>query len=168
MLMLPARALAMLFGAMLSVTSRLPLPEAPPETVIQPGPGATVHAQLPPVNTWKLRLPPVEAIEAPGSESEMLQLALVCSTAKLKPPTLIVPFRTTLLGLFATLKAIVALPVPLLGFVRFSQDAEELADQGQLPSEAVKLNSPDPPTAGAEVCVEDKLKEQPVPNCVNV
>ena len=107
----PVRAAPVLFALALSVTPPLPIPDAGGVTVSHGEPLAAVQLQPACVNTKTvLVVAPAPAATLTG-DIEYVQVP-ACVTWKATPPIAILALRTLVLGLAATVKAIMPGPVP--------------------------------------------------------
>src|SRR4029453_671294 len=100
----PGRALGEVFAATLNVTLFMPVPVAPPVTVIQPALLTAVHEQLVPVTTETLpAVVPVDATAAPVAAKLYVQLFPDCVTVYPMPAIVMVPTRDDPVVFAATL-----------------------------------------------------------------
>jgi hypothetical protein len=124
----------------------VPLLLAPDVTEIQDSDSVAVHAQPVGEVTFAEPLPPVDTIAWLAGETEYVQVAPACVTAKVRPPAVMLPERCEAFGLAAMLNAIVPAPLPLppLSIVIHAALADALHEQ---PFCALIANEPLPPAA---------------------
>jgi hypothetical protein len=154
----PLRA-APVFDATLNETEPLPVPLAPPATVIQAALDVAVHAQLAPVVTATVPLPPVESTFWLDGEIEKVHAggggggggggaAAACDTVNVWPAIVSVPLRAAPLFV-ATAKLTVPFPLPDAAPLIEIHEAFDAAVHAQ-PLPAVTATEPLPPLASTD------------------
>jgi hypothetical protein len=146
--------------ATLNVTFPLPLPLAPPVTLIQSALLAAVHVQPVAAVTPTVPDPPLPGTLVLVDESAYEQ-APGCVTVKVCPAAVIVP---VLAGpvFAAALNRTVPLPVPVAPAEIVSQAASAVADHAQPPA-VWTSKDPGPPPAGTDALADVMAKVQPCP-----
>lgn len=152
MVTVPERAAAG-FGAIVTPTAPLPVPDAPLVTVNQGAFDVAVHVQVGAEAVTATELePPVSPTSCVGGEIEKVQGgggggAPCCDTVNVFPATAMVALRAVVAVLGATVMPTLPLPLPALP-ARLIQAALVVAVHAHVFADAVIVIEPDPPVSG--------------------
>jgi hypothetical protein len=162
----PVRAEVDGLAVTLYATWPLPLPVAPPVTVIQDALLVAVHAQPEAAVTPTAAEPAADPSVAPTEESVKVQDAASCVTVKVRPAIVTVPVRGLVLVLTATEYPTLPLPLPEAPEVMVIQDALLVAVHAQ---PVIPVTATEPVAAAAETVVAPgEMENVQPPACVTV